>query len=125
MEIVHVRMVVLVLSRFSRVRLFVTPWTIAHHDPLFMGFSRQEYWSGLPFPSPRDLPNLGIEPGSPSLHAYSLPSELLRKPKVSRRASFTFCLLYLFFKTIQVISLYFQLLSTPVIHQCTSKLIWR
>ena len=49
------------LSHFSQVQLFVTSWTVAHHAPLSMGFSRQEYWSGLPFPSPGDLPNLGIE----------------------------------------------------------------
>ena len=46
------------------VRLFATPWTIAYQAPPSMGFSRQEYWSGLPFPSPRDLPNPGIEPRS-------------------------------------------------------------
>ena len=46
----------------SRVRLFVTPWTVAYQVPPSMGFSRQEYWSGLPFPSPGDLPNPGIEP---------------------------------------------------------------
>ena len=52
----------------SRVRLFgLTPWTVAYQAPLSMGFSRQEYWSGLPFPSPGDLPNPGIEPGSPTL----------------------------------------------------------
>ena len=49
------------------VRLFVTPWTAAHQAPLSMGFSRQEYWSGLPFPSPGDLPDPGIEPRSPAL----------------------------------------------------------
>ena len=53
-----------------------TPWTVAHQAPLFMGFSRQKYWSGLPFPSPGDLPNPGIEPGSPALQADSLPAEL-------------------------------------------------
>ena len=51
---------------------FVTPWTIAHQAPLSIGFSRQEYWSGLPCPSPGDLPNSGIEPGSPALQADSL-----------------------------------------------------
>ena len=51
----------------SCVWLFVTPWTAAYHTPLPMGFSRQEYWSGLPFPSPGDLSNPGIEPGSPAL----------------------------------------------------------
>ena len=59
----------------SRVRLFTTPWTIICQAPLSMGFSRQEYGSGLPFPSPGDLPDPGIEPGSPALQASSLPSE--------------------------------------------------
>ena len=58
-----------------RFRLFVTPWTVAHQAPLSMDFSRQEYWSGLPYPPPGDLPNPGIEPGSPALQADSLPSE--------------------------------------------------
>ena len=53
----------------------LTPWTIAYKAPLTMGFSRQEYWSGLPFPSPGDLPDPGIEPGSPALQADTLPSE--------------------------------------------------
>ena len=48
----------------SHVRLCATPWTVAHQPPLFMGFFRQEFWSGLPFPSPGDLPNPGIEPVS-------------------------------------------------------------
>ena len=52
-----------------------SPWTAARQAPLSMGFSRQEYWSGLPFPSPGDLPNPGIEPGSPTLQADILPSE--------------------------------------------------
>ena len=52
-----------------------TPWTVAHQAPLSMGFLRQEYWSGLPFPSSGDLPNPGIEPGSPALWADTLPSE--------------------------------------------------
>ena len=51
-----------------------------------MGFSRQEYWSGLPFPSPRDLPNAGIEPRSPSVQADSLQPELRGKPKLEERA---------------------------------------
>ena len=55
-------------NSLSHVRLFVTPWTVgAYHAPLSMGFSKQEYWSGLPFPSPEDLPNPGIEPGSLTL----------------------------------------------------------
>ena len=57
-----------------------TPWTVARQAPLSMGFSRQEYWSGLPFPSPGDLPNPGIEAGSPALQAGSLLTELRGKP---------------------------------------------
>ena len=56
----------------SRVWLFATPWTVAHQAPLSLGFSRQEYWSGLPFPSPGDLPNSGTEPGSPTLQVDAL-----------------------------------------------------
>ena len=62
-------------SSFSRVRLFEIPGTVVHQAPLSMGFSTQLYWSGLPFPSPEDLPNLGIQPGSPALQADSLVSE--------------------------------------------------
>ena len=64
----------------SCVRLFVTPWTVAYQAPPSMGFSRQECWSGLPFPSPGDLPNPGIEPGSPALQADALLSEPPGKP---------------------------------------------
>ena len=66
---------VCVLSRFSRVLLFATPWTEAHQPPLSMGFSRQGHWCRLPFPSPGDLPNPGIKPGSPALQVDSLLSE--------------------------------------------------
>ena len=54
------------MKSLSRVRLFAIPWTLAYQAPLSMEFSRQEYWSGLPFPSPGDLPDTGIEPGSPT-----------------------------------------------------------
>ena len=57
------------MKSLSCVRLFATPWTVAYQAPLSMGFSRQEYWSGLPFPSPGDLPDPGIEPRSPELRA--------------------------------------------------------
>ena len=57
------------VKSFSRVRLFATPGTVAYQAPPSMGFSRQKHWSGLPFPSPGDLPNPGIEPGSPALQA--------------------------------------------------------
>ena len=60
------------VKSLSRVRLFATLWTVAHQASLSMGFSRQEYWSGLPFPSPGDLPDPGIEPGSPALEADAL-----------------------------------------------------
>jgi len=65
------------ISCFSPVQLFVTLWNIVHQTPLPMGFSRQEYWVGLPFPTPGDLPNPGIKPGSSALQAASLPSEPL------------------------------------------------
>ena len=55
------------VKSFSRVRLFATPWTLAYQAPQYMGFSRQEYWSGLAFPSSGDLPDPGIEPVSPAL----------------------------------------------------------
>ena len=64
------------LSRFSNVQLFATPWTVTCQAPLIMGFSRQEYWSGLPFPPPRDLPDPGIKPElhvSSALQADSSP----------------------------------------------------
>ena len=59
----------------SCVLLFAVPRTVAHQAPLSMEFSRQEYWSGLPFPSPRDLPDPGIKPGSFTVQADVLPSE--------------------------------------------------
>ena len=64
----------------SHVQLFVTPWTVANQAPLSMGFPRQEYWSGLPFPPPGDLPDPGTEPVSPTFQADSLPSEPRGKP---------------------------------------------
>ena len=66
-----------VLSRFSRVQLFATPWTVALQAPLSMAFSRQEYWSGLPCPPPRDLPDPGMEASSPLAPALQADSLLL------------------------------------------------
>ena len=63
------------MKSLSRVQLFVTPWTVAYKAPLSMEFSRQEYWNGLPFPSPGDFPHPGIKPGSPAMQADALPSE--------------------------------------------------
>ena len=60
-----------------------TPWTVAHQAPPSMGFSRQEYWSGLPFPSPRDLPDPGTEQSFSILQADSLPSEAPEKPRLT------------------------------------------
>ena len=69
------------VKSLSRVRLFAIPWTVAYEAPQFMEFSRQEYWSGLLFPSPGDLPAPGIEPGSPALQADALTSEPPEKPE--------------------------------------------
>ena len=65
----------------SRVSDSATPWTVAYQLSPSVGFSRQEYWSGLPFPSPGDLPNPGIEPRSPAIQADALPSEPPGKPQ--------------------------------------------
>ena len=65
----------------SHVRLFATPWTAAYQASLSMGFSRQEYWSGVPFPSPGDLPDPGIGPRPPALQADALLSEPPGKPQ--------------------------------------------
>ena len=67
------------VKSLSHVRLFTTPWTVVYQAPPSMGFSRQEYWSGLPFPSPGDLPDPGIKPGFPALQADTLTSEPPRK----------------------------------------------
>ena len=61
------------------------PWTVFHQAPLSMGFSRQEYWSGLPFPSPGDVPDQGIKPRSPTLQADALPFDLPGKPQKSSK----------------------------------------
>ena len=76
--------------------ILATSRTVARQAPLSMGFSRQEYWSGLPLPSPRDLPDPGVEPRSPALQADSLPTELQGKPFVPLG----------YFKTIKGVSSY-------------------
>ena len=68
------------VKSLSCVQLFATPWTEAYQAPPSMGFSRQEYWSGLPFPSSGDLPDPGIEPRSPAFQADALTSEPSGKP---------------------------------------------
>ena len=70
------------MKLLSRVRLFVTPWTVAYQVPPSMGFSRQEYWSGVPLLSPGDLTDPGIKPRSPTLEADALTSELQGKPVI-------------------------------------------
>ena len=83
---------VCVLSCLSHIQLFVTPWTVAHQAPLSMGFSRQEYWSGLPFLPPGDLPDPGIEPTSltsPTLTAgFSTTSIIWEAPKGTKMGEF-------------------------------------
>ena len=69
------------VQSLSRVRLFATPWTVAYQALPTMGFSRQEYWGGLPFPSPGDLPDPGIEPRSPASRADAVTSEPPGKPQ--------------------------------------------
>ena len=70
------------MKSLSHVRFFATPWTVHYEAPSSMGFSRQEYWSELPFPSPGDIPNPGIEPGSSAFQADALLSDLARKPNL-------------------------------------------
>ena len=70
------------VKSLSRVRLFATLWTVEHQAPPSMGFSKQEYWNGLPFPSLGDLPDPGIEPRSPALQADALTSEPPGKPNI-------------------------------------------
>ena len=72
------------MKLLSCVQLFATLWTVAHQASQSMGFSRQEYWSGLPFPSPGDIPDPGIEPRSPTLQADALTSEPPGKPNNSK-----------------------------------------
>ena len=80
------------VKSLSHVRLFVTPWAVAHQASPSMGFSRQgfsrqEYSSGLPFPSPGDLPDPGIEPRSPALQADALTSEPPGKPTLKNKTN--------------------------------------
>ena len=88
----------LLFSHFNHVRLFATPWTIARQAPLATGFPRKDYWSGLPFPSPGDLPDPGIKPASPALAGglfffFSLPLSHMGSPFLSDTCS-KFCLLF-------------------------------
>ena len=73
------------LTKITNVGLFVSLWTVAYQAPLSMEFSRQEYWSGLPFPSPGVLPDSGIEPVSPALQPYSYYLSHLGSPYPNRK----------------------------------------
>ena len=96
------------VNSLSRVWLFATPWTVAHQAPPSMGFSRQEYWSGLPFPSPRDRPDPGIEPRSPSLQADPLPYEPPGKVLITREHSVCKISSSYTFYSMQFVTLQFQ-----------------
>ena len=69
------------VKSLSHVRFFAAPWTVVYQAPPSMEFSRQEYWSGLPFPSPEDLPDPGLKPWSPTLQEDALPSEPPGEPQ--------------------------------------------
>ena len=103
------------VNLLSLVQLFATPWTVAHQAPPSMGFSRQEYWSGLPFPSAGDLPNLGIEPRSPALQADALTSEPPGKPYRFFLKS------HPQFNSVQLLSCV-QIFATPWIPACQASL---
>ena len=80
--VTHYHSLVFLLCFKVKVKVYSDSWTVAHQAPPSMGFSRREYWSGLPFPSPGDLPNPGIEPRSPTLQADALTSDPPGKPFV-------------------------------------------
>ena len=101
---------VFAVQQLSRIWLSVTPGTVARQAPLSVKFPRQSYWSGQPFPSPEDLPDPGIEPGSPTLQADSLPSEPPGKPLFLPSAFIDFFIL-----TFQLTSLFFNCLYSPII----------
>ena len=96
----------------SHVWLLVSPWTVAHQGTLSVGFPRQEYWSGLPFPSPGDLSNSGIKPRSPALQTDSLPSEPPGKPFLQQRTSTSFFINLYLSKHLFNLSHYLPHLST-------------
>ena len=75
----------------NHAQLSATPWTVAHQPPLSMEFSRQEYWSGLPFPPPGDLPNPGIKPTSPALADEFFTAELLRNKVMLNKNFYLIC----------------------------------
>ena len=115
------------VNSLSRVQLIATPWTAAYQAPLSMGFSRQEYWSGLPFTSPGDLPDPGNEPGSPTLQADSLPSEPpgkpLRQSRVQTLALTLNCWVVTLVKLLHSLSLSFFSLSYDILMRINKHII--
>ena len=93
------------VKSLSRVQLPVTLWTVVYQAPLSMGFSRQGFWSGLPFPSSGDLPDPGIKPGSPALQANALPSEPPGNPVAEHKLSHLSTLAQQAFRTVSLSSL--------------------
>ena len=83
------------MKSLSHVRLFATLWTVFHQAPPSTGFSRQEYWSGLPFPSPGNLPDPGIEPRSPALQADALPSAHIKVNLLLKIVEDTYLVLFI------------------------------
>ena len=107
------------VKSFSRVRLFVTPWPVAYQAPLSVGFSRQEYWSGLPFPSPGDLPDPGIEPRSPALRQtlyrlshHSTYQVILNRTTIIKHLLYMLCILSVVQQTLHML-LHLILVSRP------------
>ena len=90
------------VQSLSHIQLFVILWSVTYQDTPPMEFSRQEYWSGLPLPSSGDLPNPGFEPGSPALHADSLPSELPEKPIYAY--SFSYFSITVYYSILNIVS---------------------
>ena len=109
------------MKSLSRVLLFATPWTVAYQAFPSMGFSRQEYWSGLPFPSPGDLLNPGIKPGSSGLQADSLPSEPPRKPCLS---IFKLGCLFSYYRIFRFFNIYFDFSIRDMICRNDSPSMW-
>ena len=102
------------MKLLSRIWLSATSWTIAYHTPPSMGCSRQEYWSGLPYPSPGDLPDPGIEPRSPALQADALPYKPSGKPCLSERSSYSCLAPWLFLLLSRILQDHLVLVTSRV-----------